>query len=331
MAIKKDFLEGIQQDVSDVLATKFEYLNTNNVPTRSDAALTFERGVLKRGKILKTCVIYVDIRNSVELTSKHSAETMGQLYTAFGKSMVKAAKQHNGHVRNIIGDRVMIIFPVENCFVNAFDCALSINYIASEIINKQFSNVDFKCGIGIDYGELKVIKVGRQRRGDEAVENRSLVWTGFPANIASRLTDVANKIVKETYFQVIKQPYNPYSSPLFNSLLATTQFPLSAPSNQPTYSAQTQEIELTAEEFIGKLEDYKGELKIGFDKVVSFKKLTRNISFPAILMTEIVYKGIKNADPNRKSFTNSYLLEQKGVIKNVKTKVYGGDILWGFN
>ena len=142
---------------------------------------------------------------------------MGRIYTAFTKAVLKVAKYHSGHIRNVIGDRVMVVFPTKDCFTNAVDCAISINHIATYIINQQFFGVDFKCGIGIDYGELRVIKVGVQRQGSEISENKRLVWVGYPANIASRLTDVANKTINKEYFEVIRNPINPKAiKPLFD-------------------------------------------------------------------------------------------------------------------
>lgn len=188
----KDKLSEIQRDINDVKNLGFSYTSTKEVPSRGDTVLTFEKGKDKKGKEIETCVLFVDIRNSVQLNEKHSSDTMGKIYTAFTKSMLKIAKYHSGEVRNIIGDRVMIVFPTENCTENAVKCAASINNI-SEIMNKVFSNVDFRCGIGIDYGKMRVIKVGIIRQGDNNVENKNLVWVGTPANIASRLTDIANK------------------------------------------------------------------------------------------------------------------------------------------
>ena len=188
----KDKLSEIELDIKDVKKLGFSYTSTKEVPSREDAVLTFEKGKDKKGKEIETCVLFVDIRNSVQLNEKHSPDTMGKIYTAFTKSMLKIAKYHSGEVRNIIGDRVMIVFPTENCAENAVECAISINHI-SEIMNKVFSDVDFRCGIGIDYGEMKVIKVGIIRQGDNNVENKNLVWIGKPANIASRLTDIAKK------------------------------------------------------------------------------------------------------------------------------------------
>ena len=67
----------------------------------------------------------------------------------------------------------MVVFPISNCIINAVNCAITINHI-SQMINRIFSNVDFHCGIGIDYGEMRVIKVGIERKGDENAENKGL-------------------------------------------------------------------------------------------------------------------------------------------------------------
>ena len=60
----------------------------------------------------------MDIRNSVALTVKHQNQIMGRIYTAFTKAVLKIGRHHGGHTRNIIGDRVMIVFPTANCFTN---------------------------------------------------------------------------------------------------------------------------------------------------------------------------------------------------------------------
>src|SRR6476661_9123926 len=112
----KNILNEIEADIVDIRAKNFQYTSTKLVPSRHDTSLTFERGADKTGKEIETCVLYVDIRNSVELNRQHHTQTMGRIYTSFSKSMLKIAKYHNGYVRNIIGDRVMIVFPSDNCY-----------------------------------------------------------------------------------------------------------------------------------------------------------------------------------------------------------------------
>lgn len=328
MAVK-NILEEIDNDVLDVCQTNFVHDTTAIVPSIEDNGLTYERGVEKKGKIIKTCVLYVDIRNSVALTEKHHNQTMGRVYTAFTKAVLKIARYHDGHTRNIIGDRIMVVFPTNDCFTNAVDCAISINHIAKHIINKRFAAVDFKCGIGIDYGELRVIKVGIQRHGTENTENKGLVWVGYPANIASRLTDVANKTIEETYFEVVRNPINPRRiKPLFDIGWLLHGKPSYDPS-APYYLTTTETVEMSTEEFANDMASYKdGELYMHGGKFIKFAKKSRTINHPAILMTNEVYSGYKNANRTRNDIVNNYWTEQKHDIKNVSGKVFGGNVHW---
>lgn len=329
MAPVKKIIDEIEKDVIDVTKTNFVHNNSLFVPSLNDSQLTYERGIEKKGKIIKTCVLYVDIRNSVALTEKHHNQTMGRIYTAFTKAVLKVAREHNGHVRNIIGDRVMIVFPVENCFTNAVDCAISINHISQNIINKYFTGVDFKCGIGIDFGELRVIKVGIQRNGTENGENKGLVWVGYPANLASRLTDNANKTITENYFEVVRNPINPKAiKPLFD-IAALFGGASSYDPSAPYYLSTTETVEMTVEEFANNISSYKaGELYMSGGNFIRFSKKTRNVTFSNILMTDDVYKGFKTANPERGCIKNNFWQEQKHEIKNVSSKVFGGNVTW---
>lgn len=328
MAIK-DILQEIETDVADVLSTNFVHNPTFSVPNLEDVGLTYERGQEKKGKLINTCVLFVDIRNSVALTVKHHTQTMGRIYTAFTKAVLKVARYHGGHTRNIIGDRVMIVFPSENCYTNAVNCAISINHIAKNIINKKFVGVDFKCGIGIDFGELRVIKVGIQRRGTEKGENKGLVWVGYPANIASRLTDNANKIIKETVYEVERYPFNPFYfsfSPPQQSIYgigAAKQLNLSP------YSTIKQIVKMTSEEFAQKISITKdGKFDMSDGKFISFKRNEITYDYPNILITESVYLGFKRNNATRNDVLEGLWKEQKHNIKNISGKIYGSDLNW---
>lgn len=323
----KDVISDIESEVSDVLLTDFSYVNTNIVPNRSDNQLTFERNVSKRGKCIKTCVLYVDIRDSVKLTETLDNQTMGKLYTAFSKSVLKIAKYHSGHIRNIIGDRIMIVFPSENCFKNAIDCAITINHVSSKVINNLFHSIDFKCGIGIDYGELKVIKVGVQMRGHEGTENKSLVWVGYPANIASRLTDVASKIINKKLYQVNFRLRHPLSTYLLPNVSHTKAFPGLFGQNLNINSSRT--VTLSPEEFADNIyQDSNGNISFKKGELISFKQILGIQKYPSILITESVYKGLHSDSPNHTCVTNSFFKEQSHNIKNVRGKIYGANVIW---
>lgn len=319
----KDILNEIEGDLIDIKAKNFRYSYTTDVPSRHDTALTFEKGKDKVGKEIETCVLYVDVRSSVDLNRKHHTQTMGRIYTAFSKSMLKIARYHNGYVRNIIGDRVMIVFPKDNCYVNAVHCAISINHIAHFLINRIFTDVDFKCGIGIDYGNLKVVKVGLSRRGAEGFDNKNLVWIGYPANIASRLTDVANKSVNTSK---VKVKYFPYD---FSGLFP---FPQTFATRRKTgiFNDNPSEDLLTNEEFVRRIrfDDTLGFTYSG-GKLIHFDKIESKIYFPPILMTANVFLEYKNANPLRDDVVKNYWKKiNNHNIKNVDVDVYGGTVNW---
>ncbi|TRW27112.1 adenylate/guanylate cyclase domain-containing protein [Flavobacterium zepuense] len=331
---EKSIIAEIETDVADVLNTQFVYTGTGDVPSFNDPGLSYERTKEKKGKILETCVLYVDIRNSVALTEKHKSITMGKIYTAFTKAVIKAGRHHGGHTRNIIGDRVMIVFPKSNCFTNAVKCAITINHITRKILNIKFANVDFKCGIGIDYGELKVIKVGIQRNGTEGPQNKGLIWAGYPANIASRLTDMGHKEIMQTYYKVVRNPINPRA---IRSIFPLFDFPGIAnmgsyDPSAPFYLSTTETVEMSESEFASSFTMHSngnGYYNSG-GKMISFERLERKIIYPSILLTEKVYNGLLAENPSAAITKAHFWMEQKQKIKNVDGKVYGTDLIWKF-
>lgn len=320
-------LSEIDADVQDVISTNFVYTSTKFVPNRDDAGLSYERGKDKRGKEIETCVLFVDIRNSVGLTQKHQHQTMGRIYTGFTKAVLKIARHHGGHIRNIIGDRVMIVFPVDNCFKNAVDCAISINHIASKIINKRF-NVDFKCGIGIAFGKLRVIKVGIQRNGTENGENKGLVWVGKPANYASRITDMANKTLEEEVIEVKYNPNNPRRHSGFYPY-GRGVFGNSYDPSAPLYLSKIEIKEYSKEEFVDNIFSLSsGETGLLGGKLLGFEKKKKNIEFPSILITENVLNGLKRDHPDDSTIKNEYWKSQPKKFKNLTENVYGAGLTW---
>lgn len=323
--MKKGFLDELIADVTDIKRKNFLYYSTKYVPSRHDTSFTFERGKDKVGKEIETTVLYVDIRNSVELNRKHHIQTMGRIYTAFTKCVLKIARNHGGSVRNIIGDRVMIVFPTQNCFTNAVNCAISINHASKYLIAKIFPDVDFKCGIGIDYGIMNVIKVGLHRIGEEGYENRNLVWVGYPANIASRLTDIANKTIETNQVEVVYYPYIP-PMPVFKAGfgLFIEKF------TKGGYATTPSTIIVDELEFANKI-DYGSILGITFSggKLDSFRKIKNSISYRPILMTKAVYDGFKKENPQRNALKWLTPLKNHN-IKNVSLEIYHADIFWKF-
>lgn len=324
----KPVIDEIAIDVEDLLATNFDYTTTYSVPYDSDPGLTYEGGKTKWGKIIETCVLYVDVRGSVQLNKDHSQLTMGKLYTAFTKSVIKAGRHHEGHTRNIIGDRVMIVFDSADCCTNAVQCAISINHIAKKIINVKFKTVNFRCGIGIDYGSMKVIKVGVPRKGSAAIANRGLVWAGKPANFASRLTDQANKTIEEIYYEVyFRQSNRLFTSDNFFNYMGKPYGIEHHNWPPPSQLGGSKMIEMSETDFMSKIQMKSGHLYAGSDKVIHFEKKTRSFMRNPILVTDRVISGLMREEQKIFHYQFAHFKREKPV-KDVDTGVMGLDRVW---
>lgn len=334
MANVKNLLDTAETAIKDFFDSKFElsFTNARNVPTYEDCDLTFERQRTKYGKEIDTCVLFVDIRDSVALNNKHQKDTMAKLYAAFVKSVIYAANHHNGAVRNIIGDRVMVVFQPQDCFINAVECAISINKICNTILNKHFKFSDIRCGIGIDWGNMRVIKVGTHRQGAERASSKNLIWVGSPANIASRLTDIANKetITKKVVYTVEQYQFrSPYT--YLPSILRGENYksnynpPIKIPvtnSVKPDEFTNSLMFNDSGELFM------KGKFGIGQDRLLSFKHLEEKSNNPPILMTEKVYLEYRKAKPQASDIVSNWWKEQTIDIKDYKGKILGGRVTW---
>ena len=305
----QDLLSQVSADVDDIIQKDFTFIHVTEVPQVDDANLTYESGKDKRGEEIDTCVLFVDIRNSVALNSESKTKTMGRIYTAFTKSVISAADKCGGLVRNIIGDRVMVVFTEADCYQNAVECAISINHIAQKIINQKLQGHDFKCGIGIDYGKIRCIKVGKIKKGAANQDYKNLVWIGRPANMASRLCDNANKEVQ--MFKVEYRKLMPVMGLLAPQSILKGKFEFREVTEYMTAEQLTELIS-----------------KIGLSNIHLIIKEGMPEKRKPILISKDVYDGYKKACPEADSIKNHWWHEDNKYIRNVDFKVYGADITW---
>ena len=148
----------LEEEIGSILSADFvvEVTTTRSVPGMNDPSITFPNvdNSTLGAKLIETCVLYIDIRRSTELNLAHRPQTVAKLYSAFIRAMTRVARHYDGHVRGIVGDRVMVIFDAEASFINAVHCAVAMNTVASHIVNKHFKSNEVVCGIGIDYGRM---------------------------------------------------------------------------------------------------------------------------------------------------------------------------------
>jgi len=201
------------------------------------------------------------------------------------------------------------------------------------VISPLIGKGNFKCGIGIDYGTMRVIKVGVPRRGQEASPNRGLVWAGAPANIASRLTDRANKSITETVYDITYKPINPAAvtptgwlgmGPLVQSYYRNR-------TGEPLYLSSLATKTITegafAQMFVAG--DNGNSYFTSGGQLVTFKRREKTTIYPGILMTEAVLKGLMAEKLSPQLYgPRATWVEEVNVIPNVNVRVYGGDFTW---
>lgn len=317
----------LENDIKNILSTDFDVTvtDTSSVPTIDTPGITYPNLDNKemKAKRIHTCVLYIDIRKSTELNLQHKPNTLTKLYASFMRSMVKAAQYFNGRVRNIIGDRIMVVFDEENCFENAVHTACLLNTVSKYVLNKHFKNSEVTCGIGIDYGRMLVSKGGIVKNGNENSPYKSLVWLGRPANVASKLTDLANKAVEikvkseENFISVNEQihidkskfryydiSYNKFFNEVFEQrpdmrLIKNTGGKRHYHSSRPTVA--------------------------GFRPTTKTIEKISQMNTPPILMTEKVYEEYKKAKPDQPGITKSHWKKQDTNLYPSYV-VYGGDL-----
>lgn len=302
----KDFLADTKLKIDSTLSSEKEVLITDTkiVPSVDDFALTYGDGEdqVLGCKRLKSCILFVDLRESTSISASHRPETLAKLYSAFIKAMAKAAGYFDGKVRGIHGDRVMVVFDEEKCFTNAMNTAVLMNTIATRLIDTKFRN-DIKCGIGIDYGEMLVTKVGVVKHLGENSSHKSLTWLGRPANVASKLTDKANKTITST-----------------KMIIHQGNFPLLDGLNWSKVEVDT---------FLDSLKTSLGTIKHTDPNFCSFFKGidTTSNTTPPILFTDAVYQGFKKENPDAVSIKNGWWsLQSVSLSQYADLKIYGGDV-----
>jgi class 3 adenylate cyclase len=147
----------------------------------------------KNGYYVNCSALFVDIRSSSELPSKHKRPTLAKIYRSYISEVVAImnANSNCSEIR-IDGDCVSGIYntPRKPQVDSVFRDAYSINSLI-EILNYKFKKkniTEINIGIGIDYGRALMIKSGFNGSGLNEV-----VWMGDVVNGASNLCGNANK------------------------------------------------------------------------------------------------------------------------------------------
>jgi adenylate cyclase len=203
----------------------------------------------------------------------------------------------------------MVIFDSNDCFRKAVDCAILMNSTAKYVINKHFTRNDVQCGIGIDSGKMLVTKTGFRRRGHEQHSYKNLVWLGRPANVASKLTDIANKPAEGITVDLVRVGY---TSALSDELHWQDEWP-------------SEFVKNLNSGFVFNISHTNMNYAAHF---MTKKYLETRPATPPILMTDPVYRALKFGHPAVDYVANDWFQAVTVEVPGYQGDVYGGDVFF---
>lgn len=182
-----DFKEGLIEDINYFFTGDYETIKGRIIPSPDEVAFG------RYGKEVELAMLFIDVKESTKIVDAFRLKTAARMYQSFLRAVTLISLKNNGEVRSFNGDGVLVTFYGDLKCNNAVRSALQMMDFVNSVLkpklklyflnNKQAQNLVFDCGIGIDVGNIFVVRGGA--KGDN---NNDLVWVGNPTNYAVKLS-----------------------------------------------------------------------------------------------------------------------------------------------
>jgi adenylate cyclase len=174
----------IDDKVRDYLEGDYEVRPYQGIPNIEN--VPFGKVALR----IQMCAFAIDLRGSTELLDAHQKKTAGKIHKAFLYATAAIVNHYGGYIRNFRGDGLLAFWPADykNQISKAVRAALALKYMLNQKLQSRFSEyseIDF--GIGIDWGEVYVLRVGVPRDPND----NDLVFIGKCVNYAVAISEQA--------------------------------------------------------------------------------------------------------------------------------------------
>lgn len=182
-----------QYDFNSSLSRIDEILDASNDSFKeSDSIVNRENLTYKNGFYVYCTALFVDIRDSSNMTDAHKRPVLAKIYRSFISEMVALMNGHDTcREVNINGDCVWCV--CETKYKTDIDGVFSLAAKACSLVdilnyNLKIKNYQtYQVGVGIDYGRALMIKAGND---GSAIDD--VVWMGDVVNQACHLCNEAN-------------------------------------------------------------------------------------------------------------------------------------------
>ncbi|PKK82975.1 MAG: hypothetical protein CVT49_10955 [candidate division Zixibacteria bacterium HGW-Zixibacteria-1] len=192
------YITELDSKIEDFMEGNYEIIETKMIPSVKDVAFG------KKAYKVKLTALCIDLRRSTDLLYIQDTETCGKIHKSFLTIATKIILENGGEVRSYEGDSVLAFWPAhyKNEIETAVKAAFQLKWALDVKFSKyfeQYSKLDF--GIGIDWGEVYIIKAGLPRNDN----NNDLVFLGLCVNYA---TMIANQAFGPNHIEISSITYS---------------------------------------------------------------------------------------------------------------------------
>ena len=192
------FIEDLTNKVRDYLSGDYEIVETKGIPSVDNVS----HG--KKAKKINLCAFSIDLRKSSDLLVQHQKQTAGKIHKAFLAVASSVVLKYGGKIRSFQGDSILVFWPAnfKSQINGAVKAAMVIKWFLSSKFSslfEKYSKLDY--GIGIDWGEVFVVRAGISRDSN----NNDLVFIGKCVNFA---VAIANQAKAPKNIEVSLSVYN---------------------------------------------------------------------------------------------------------------------------
>ncbi|MCK5294888.1 MAG: adenylate/guanylate cyclase domain-containing protein [Arcobacteraceae bacterium] len=193
----------------DSLSRINETINTSDNDYKEHSGIPSEdKLTFKNGFYVGITVLFVDIRGSKDLSSKHTRPVLAKIYRSY-ISEVLAVMKGNTTINDIYieGDGVWAVFntttneDVNSVFSTAAQISSLIDILNIKLKKKKYS--ELKVGIGLEDGESLYMKAGY--KGHSINE---IVWIGKVVGEAAKLSDYGNREYDDEELMLSQKVYD---------------------------------------------------------------------------------------------------------------------------
>ncbi|KYQ78482.1 family 3 adenylate cyclase [Acinetobacter lactucae] len=184
--------EKSRERIDEILdASDNNYIESNQIPSIDNLTYT-------NGYHINCSALFIDIRGSKELATKHQKKVLAKIYRAYISELV-ALFNGNPNIRQIYieGDCVWGVFntetksEIDRVFQTAYEANSLIQTLNIKLKKKGYTQLSV--GMGLHYGQALIIKAGHKGSGINEV-----TWIGELIGKTAQYCGYANKGYRKT-------------------------------------------------------------------------------------------------------------------------------------